>query len=397
MSRLLPEAALILGIIVILILFFYGIKNNRNNLFLAFSVTNIWLCLSINYLNETTQILAYPALMRTGNIFAYLIIPLLYIYSRNTFYPGTLWHKTDWLFLLPAFIYIIDLMPFFLSDPAYKEAVMRANLADRTRMTNNADGWIAIKGFHFVFRYIFSVSVFILQVRLMYRNWHMKFGANDTGNNKLVWFILVFTTLHIPLIVPGIFGVLFRLKWYTLQYINVNLAFAILALTLFILFSPSVLYGFLPRPIFEANADPVIPKEDIVAPEETPPGTTEKMFMYVAEIEEVIARVEAHFKNNTPYLNPRYSIHDLANDTKIPVYQLSPIINQHFATNFNGWINSYRVEQFVKLCEDPKNYGLTIDALAQEAGFSSRATLTTAFKKEKNLTPGLYLKQHRLV
>nr|WP_214460626.1 AraC family transcriptional regulator [Flavihumibacter fluvii] len=397
MSGILSESALIVGIIVILILLFYGAKNNRNNLVLAVSVGTIWLCLAVSHLNATAEILLFPALMRTGNIFVYLVIPFLYIFSRNTFYPGRLWRPLDWLFLLPAIIYIVDLMPFFFSDSTYKVAVMKANLADRPRMFNVTEGWIAIKGFHFIFRYIWSVAIFALQARLIYKNRHIKFDRSETGNNKLFLFILTYTAFHIPLIVPGIFGVIFHLKWYNFHYIIVNLSIAILSLTLFILFSPSVLYGFLPRPLFEsvpeANTAMV---EDVTILGQRDSEQQEKKFLDTTEIAEIIARVESYIRENKPYLNPRYNIHDLSRDTKIPVYQLSPIINQHFNTNFNNWINTYRVNQFVKLCEEPKNFGLTIDALATDAGFANRATLTTAFKKEKNQTPGLYLKQQRL-
>jgi len=397
MFRLLPESALILGIIVILILFFYGIKNNRNNLLLALSVAVIWLSLGINHLNETGQILTYPALIRTGNIFAYLIFPALFIFSRNTFYPGNHWYATDWLFLVPSLIYIADMLPFFLSDADYKIAVMKANLGNPARMFNVAEGWIGFKGFHFVFRYLWSVFIFVLQIRLIIKNRQIRINSPDAGNRKLFWFILMYTAFQIPLIVPGIFGAILHLKWYTLHFVNQNLALSILSLAIFILFSPSVLYGFLPRPLFATIADVDNPLKDNEPEQETVvSNATEKIYLDSTEMADMIARIEAHIQQNKPFLNPRYSIHDLANETKIPVYQLSPIINQHFATNFNNWLNGYRVQQFVELCEETKNFGLTIDALALDAGFSNRATLTAAFKKEKNQTPGLYLKQHRI-
>jgi AraC-like DNA-binding protein len=94
-----------------------------------------------------------------------------------------------------------------------------------------------------------------------------------------------------------------------------------------------------------------------------------------------------------PFLNHEFTIHDLSEDIDVPVYQLSPIINQHFKSNFNSWVNRYRVNHFVSVCNLPENINLTLDALSRKSGFSNRTTFTNAFKKEKNQTPGIFLKQ----
>jgi AraC-like DNA-binding protein len=93
-----------------------------------------------------------------------------------------------------------------------------------------------------------------------------------------------------------------------------------------------------------------------------------------------------------PFLNQNYSIHDLSRDVEIPVYQLSPIINNYFQTNFNGWINKYRVNYFIQISEGDGKMGLTLDAIAKESGFTNRTTFTNAFKKEKGTTPGQFIK-----
>lgn len=222
MSKLVIETGLILGILVIAILFFFQKRNkNINNYFLILSLTCIWLALFVNNLNETGKILDYPFFIRTGNIPAYLIFPFLYIYTRNTFYPGRFWQNKDYILLLPALFYIIDMLPFFFSSTAYKIDITRANLSSRVRMSQVAEGWIAIKGFHFVFRYLWSVIIMALQVRVIYRNRNFKLTQNGSNNRSLFWFIMTLTILHLPLIIPGIFGALLHLSWFTLFYLNV--------------------------------------------------------------------------------------------------------------------------------------------------------------------------------
>jgi AraC-like DNA-binding protein len=48
---------------------------------------------------------------------------------------------------------------------------------------------------------------------------------------------------------------------------------------------------------------------------------------------------------------------------------------------FNDLINKNRVDYFIDIIHNPKYLNFTIDALAREAGFSSRQHLYKPFKK----------------
>jgi AraC-like DNA-binding protein len=48
---------------------------------------------------------------------------------------------------------------------------------------------------------------------------------------------------------------------------------------------------------------------------------------------------------------------------------------------FNDLVNKHRVEYFIDIIHNPKFLNYTIDALAKEAGFSSRQHLYKPFKK----------------
>ena len=107
---------------------------------------------------------------------------------------------------------------------------------------------------------------------------------------------------------------------------------------------------------------------------------------------EMVTKLDNFIANKTPFLDQRYSIHDLSLDVGIPVYQLLPIINNYYKDNFNSWINKFRVNYFISLWEQQANRELTIDALARKSGFSNRSTFINAFKKEKKTTPTMFLK-----
>jgi AraC-like DNA-binding protein len=398
MSNLLIEAGLFIGLPVVGLLLFHSRKNTRNNLLLAGSLFCIWYTLLINFLHVNTLILAYPYLERTAGITSYLIMPFMYLYTRNTFYPGAFWKKWDWLFLAPAIFYFIDLVPFFLSSNDHKIAVIKGFLIDSRKMFSVSEGWITIAGFHFIFRYLWSLFMIILQIRLIRRNWNFDLYEAKSDNRYLFWFIVGITCLYLPMLFPGIFGVIFEMKWYTLRFIVNDLSIFLLISALYILFSPQILYGFLPVPVTAKllpgakGLDPQTNK--ILTLEKT--GNIEiapKSYGNHDEVAVIIEKIMQFMEQKEPFLNQGYTIHDLSLDIEIPVYQLSPIINNHFNANFSSWLNKYRVNYFIDLYRVPENRELTFDALSLKAGFSNRVTFIKAFKKEKGTTPGAFLKQ----
>jgi AraC-like DNA-binding protein len=106
----------------------------------------------------------------------------------------------------------------------------------------------------------------------------------------------------------------------------------------------------------------------------------------------IISQIDRHMTGFKSYLNPRYTIHDLSMDTMIPVYILSPVINQKLGMNFNNWLNKYRLEYFMTLLEQGKHKDETLDALSKHAGFSSRPAFINAFKRQIGVTPGVYVR-----
>ncbi len=388
---LLIESGLILGIPVIILLFFFR-KKNRNDFLLALSLLNIWYTLMVSFLNQTQAILYYPYLIRTGNISLYLFFPFLYLYTRNTFYPGIHWRKRDWLFLIPSLFYIIDMMPFFLSDPAYKIAVMSANLKDPSRLFRVQEGWITMKGFHLVFRYIWALFIMNLQIRVIIRNRNFDLGRSKNENMTIYWYLITLSFFYFLLIIPGAFGALLHLKWYTLAFANTNLALVLIATALFLLFSPKILYGFSATPtadnLIAINKKPLVLDDEA----ENKNENSYKRSFVEKEFKPMLEKIETFMQSSKPYLDQKYSIHHLSKAINIPVYQLSPIINQYYQSNFNSWLNKYRVNYFIELYRSKDRNELTLEALANESGFSNRTTFINAFKKETGTTPAAFFK-----
>lgn len=403
--ELIAKFGLYNGSLVLLLILGYTFHRGINNIFLGLSFFFVWYALLTDWLNYTGLILNYPFLERTGVIAAYLAAPLLFIYSRNTFYPGRWWRKRDWLLLLPALIYIIDFIPFFVLSAEKKNVIWRENLGDFKKMVLAKEGWFGSSGFYFAFIYLWILLIMYFQAVLIARNWNVNNGFRSAHNRRLLYFILMISILYLPLFIPGIFGVIFKLPWFNERFIGASYGLSLAAIAVYLLVYPNILYGFIPevkffdREVKESYRIPLTAKEILIedginpAVLETPKagaGNSRKETDRNEELPAELAILLKHMESEKPFRQQGFSIQDLSNQTGIPVYQLSALINGYLKKNFTSWVNRYRVGYFLEHAIENRN--MTLEALAQDAGFTSRSTFINAFKKEKGVTPSEYLK-----
>jgi AraC-like DNA-binding protein len=93
-----------------------------------------------------------------------------------------------------------------------------------------------------------------------------------------------------------------------------------------------------------------------------------------------------------PYLQPKLNLSELAEQLEISGNQLSQIINQMSGVNFHDFVNKYRIEEFLNLAKKNNNFSLL--AVALEAGFNSKSSFNSVFRKQKGCSPSQYLKRY---
>lgn len=98
--------------------------------------------------------------------------------------------------------------------------------------------------------------------------------------------------------------------------------------------------------------------------------------------------------NKKPYLNPELTLVELAKDLNITRNALSQVINKTVGENFYHFINKYRIEEVKKNLVDKKKKSLTILAIALDAGFNSKSSFNSIFKKFTGLSPTEYRNRH---
>ncbi|MBL4649874.1 MAG: helix-turn-helix transcriptional regulator [Aureispira sp.] len=109
-----------------------------------------------------------------------------------------------------------------------------------------------------------------------------------------------------------------------------------------------------------------------------------------SEDELIFERIKTKIEQEKIFTNTNLSLKDLARAVELRDRELSRIINQCYGNNFFHFINSYRVAYFKELLKDPKSKSFSIVGLSMQAGFKSKSTFYTAFKKIEGKTPKEY-------
>ncbi len=108
------------------------------------------------------------------------------------------------------------------------------------------------------------------------------------------------------------------------------------------------------------------------------------------KMQELVGKIVNLMEKDKLYQETELTLQDLADKLQIPSYQVSLAINDGMKKNFYDLINNYRVEEAKRLLLDPKNSNYTILSVGFEAGFNSKTTFNTVFKKFTGLTPTAY-------
>ena len=105
------------------------------------------------------------------------------------------------------------------------------------------------------------------------------------------------------------------------------------------------------------------------------------------EAMEYMHEMNGWMESEKPYLDANLSLADFTEKLHLPGHIISEVLNGLMKQNFYDYINNYRIEEFKKLARRTENARVTNLNLAFEAGFNSKTTFNTSFKKFTGQTP----------
>jgi AraC-like DNA-binding protein len=91
-----------------------------------------------------------------------------------------------------------------------------------------------------------------------------------------------------------------------------------------------------------------------------------------------------------PWQNSELTLPDLADRLDTTPHKLSEVLNSQIGQTFYDFVNGYRVREVQRRIAAGEARQLKILTLALDAGFASKSTFNTVFKKHTSLTPSDY-------
>lgn len=168
----------------------------------------------------------------------------------------------------------------------------------------------------------------------------------------------------------------------------------LMVMCMFFLSQPSVFQQTLaesgPANETEHSLDPDV----VIVSDEIASTSSAKQDLSPAFLEEFLPRLESLMTSTQVFRQQGITVNELAFKLNIASHILSSVLNKHYNQRFTDYINQYRIEYVIQLIKSNENFRqFTIEGLAKEAGFSSRAPFYAAFKKVTGTTPSEYLNQ----
>lgn len=329
-------------------------QNARPNRFLGALLVTVVFMFGGIILNNTGYILLFPHLARTYQLLNFIAGPLLLFYAQALAFPAFTLRRKQVLHFVPFFLYAAYTLPFYLQGASYKLNYLTENF------TSVSLEWYLNAGLIISYTFLYhllALRVVVKHLRRTEEHWRRIFQGR-----LAVIAIILLACFSSDL--AQLFRYAFAYQW------NANNVAPLLGtLFLYVLTFVSLKQS---RFMFIAAAKPSRYENSTLSPEQAR--------VYAGQLIQVMAL-------ERPFLDQNLTLQCLADRLSILNRHLSQVINEHLDQNFSDFVNGYRVETAKKgLCDPHKRY-LTIEAIAQDAGFSSRSAFYNAFKKHVGMTP----------
>lgn len=375
----------LVGIIITFFLAFLLLgKNTKTS---ADKILFFWLLfigfhLFLYYLVFSEKYLQYPYLLGVNIPLPLLHGPFLYFYTAAVTNQLKHW-KINILHFVPFIISCLSIFDFFILSNEEKKLVFE----------NEGQGYETISLIIFITVFcsgIFYVIWSLLLLRNHKKNILNQFSYSEKINLKWLRFLIYGIGLIWVFVILGNDKLLFSTVVFYVIFIGY---FGINQVGIFTkkvsLVDNDLVIKSATEPSFDNKIIEPSSNDKII--EENKPSKYLKSGLNQEAATEIHELLKTTMDREQLYINPELTLLELAQTLKVHPNNLSQVINTFEKKNFYDFINSKRVELFLKLVAIPENKKFTILSLAYDCGFNSKSSFNKYFKKVTNQTPTEYL------
>lgn len=308
----------------------------------------------------------YPAFIGAFSLMPFLYAPAIYLYSKflRKRKSETI-SKKELLHFIPFLIFQIFGPLYLLFQSNSYKLILMESTSDKPLISLIVGSLIPFYGLAYIILAIFEAKKFNKEIRQNYSN---------IEKVKLDWLVILLFGIAVIWVLEVIQYIITRgltesnIPMYILIYISISIL--IYTIGFFALKLPQVF-------ISEVEENP---KSESYSKS----GLSEE------RANEILNKLENYIVSEKPFTKNDLKSAELAEAIDTSLHNLSEVLNRNLNQSFYDYVQSYRISEVKRLIEKDKEKQFTLLAHAMAAGFSSKSSFNTTFKKITNQTPSEY-------
>ena len=305
------------------------------------------------------------------NTFGLLFLPLLYLYTKYLIEDSETFNKKDSIHLVPFGIYsliIIIVSPYILPSKNLSHHSSLFTIYQIVTITVYLSVilFYGIKTFRKIPLFKNNSAKSVKRHKITYKEIRM-----------LIPILYSFIVIYMLLLISDYY---LNLPFYS-QYFSTFFYTAFLSITTFRSYQ-------LMRDLSRTRENEKTPY-----PKKQNPTTYQNSGLKEVDAKEYEKTIRILMQEQKLWRNPEFSIADIATRIEIPQHYITQVLNERIQKNFYTLVNEYRTEEVIRLFQEKKYKDWTLTAIAYEAGFNSKSSFYSFFKKYTGETPSAYRNQ----
>jgi AraC-like DNA-binding protein len=344
-----------------------GVKggNKIANRILAALIATIALIVTGGVVRTTHYDFAFPHLSRIHDPLPFLAVPLIFLYVRTLTSTAPSFPRKVLLHFIPFALCCIYLLPYYLQSREAKLAYLVSEYGHPSM-----GSWYYVRSALLLMQAGIYLPLTFMTILSFSRG---RVGQNSSADKAVIFQIRFIVMGFLTLFAGGLLRYLFDHTAKSNLLVPLGASTFIYALGYVSFRNPQVL----------------------TRPGEPPPSPAKKYewsSLTPDASERYLKRLLQSMNEEKLYLDAELTIAKLAKKLSIPAPHLSQTINERLNQSFVDFINAYRVEEAKRMLVEPLKRHFSVLAIAEEAGFNSKSSFNSVFKKHTRMTPSEFRK-----
>jgi AraC-like DNA-binding protein len=311
-------------------------------------------------------------LLEISSAAVFLNGPVMWLYTKNLFHKKKAFSRYTFLHFLPFLIHLAIVLPY----------IYESSLAPLSDVVRGILAWAKLAS---IFLYSLMAASEIKRSLSIAEN-----SLSNTEAFHVKWLQLAIYAVVFIWVIGFASQFAFQTGFFNLDPDQEDIAIHV-AVSIFVIVLGY--YGFKQAPVFvdELTLSPGQGDERKEVNINDPlQERYKKSAINSEDVKKYAYQLDELMQKEKLFTDPELTLNKLASCLSISTNQLSQVINQHYKRNFYEFVNTYRVEEVIRILHSDAMESTTMLGIGLDAGFNSKASFNRYFKKHTGKTPSAY-------